>query len=391
MIGTGRRAARVATIGAALAMMAWSGALAQGPAPAPGTTAPARIVARDSGATIERLAEGVYAIVHEDAIVSWPDGATDWPHSNVGVIVGTDGVLVIDSDFYPSRAAMDIALIRRVTRAPVRWLVNTHWHGDHTHGNAVYADSFPGVTIVSSRPNAQFVGINQARYPRSALRAGSSTRALLESHERTLARGTDSTGRALTAAERTLLGRVVAQRRLQLREFAAVRVAAPTLLFDGAMAIDVGGRRVELVDRGHANSPSDVTAWLPRERILFTGDILVAPVPYTFDAYPRPWVEVLRALEALPTAAIVPGHGPVFSDQAYLRRVRTLFEHAVTRGDSLIREGNLRPDLERLIDLGAFEAEFVKPGDATARAYWDAAIRNSLIERVYQCQVGSRC
>lgn len=379
----GSTARRLAALGAALLLAA--------PAAAQRTADPSRVVARDAGATMERIAEGVYAILHEDAIRSFPDGATDWPHSNVGVIVGSAGVLVIDSDFYPSRAAADIALIRRVTRLPVKWLLNTHWHGDHTHGNAVYADSFPGLVIIGSRPNAQYVGINQSRYPRSALRTASSTRALLEGHEAMLARGTDSAGRALTPAERTLLAQVIEQRRTQLREFALVRAAPPTLLFDGAMSLDVGGRVVELVDRGHANSPSDVTAYLPAERVLFTGDILVHPVPYTFDAYPRPWVAVLRALEALPTAAIVPGHGPVFRDREYLGRVRALFERAITQADSLIRDGHLRPDIERLVQLEDLRPQFVRPGDATAAAYWDAAIRSSLPERVYQCQVGSRC
>ena len=383
MDGRGRTARRLAGLGAAL--------LLADPAAAQRTPDSSRVVARDAGATMERLAEGVYAILHEDAIRSFPDGATDWPHSNVGVIVGSAGVLVIDSDFYPSRAAADIALIRRVTRLPVKWLLNTHWHGDHTHGNAVYADSFPGLVIVGSRLNAQYVGINQSRYPRSALRAASSTRALLAGHEAMLARGTDSTGRALTPAERTLLAQVIDQRRTQLREFALVRGAPPTLLFDGAMSLDVGGRVVELVDRGHANSPSDVTAYLPAERVLFTGDILVHPVPYTFDAYPRPWVAVLRALEALPTAAIVPGHGPVFRDREYLGRVRALFERAITQADSLIRDGHLRPDIERLVQLEELRPQFVRPRDATAEAFWDAAIRNSLLERVYQCQVGSRC
>ena len=366
------------------------GLLIAGGAPA-GAQAPAAVVARDSGATMERVAEGVYAIVHQDAIRSYPDGATDWPHSNVGVIVGRDAVLVIDSDFYPSRAAADIALIRLVTRLPVRYLLNTHWHGDHTHGNAVYADSFPGLTIVGSRANGQFVGINQTRFPLSALRENSSTRALLASHEALLARGRDSAGRALTAVERTLLGQVIAQRRQQLREFAAVRAAPPTMLFDSAMSLDLGGRRVELVDRGHGNSPSDVTAWLPAEGVVFAGDILVWPVPYTFDAYPRPWIDVLRQLEALPTRAIVPGHGPVFRDQAYLRQVRGLLERAVGQADSLIRLGSLRPDVERLVDLGDLKPAFVRPGDATAEAFWEAAVRNSLLERVYQCQVGSRC
>jgi cyclase len=360
-----------------------------------GSTLPAQsartIVARDAGATMERLADGVYAIIHDDAILSFPDGATDWPHSNVGVLVGETGVLVIDSDFYPSRAAADIALIRRVTARPVRYLLNTHWHGDHTHGNAVYADSFPDLIIVGSRDNAQFIGINQARYPRSAIAAGSTTRALVEGHEAMLRKGTDSAGRALTAAAKALLTKVIEQRRTQLREFAMVRPATATLLFDDTMSLDLGARRVELVNRGHANSPSDVTAYLPGERVLFTGDIVVWPVPYTFDAYPRPWIEVLRQLEAIPATSIVPGHGPVFHDHSYVREVRNLFELAQTRADSLIRQGRLRPQVEAMVNLGDLKPRFVRPGDATAEAYWAAAVQASLMERVYQCLVGSRC
>lgn len=352
---------------------------------------PAQVVARDSGATMERIAPGVYAILHADAILSFPDGATDWPHSNVGVIVGTKGVLVIDSDFYPSRAAADIALIRKVTRLPVRYLVNTHWHGDHTHGNAVYADSFPGLVIVGSRDNAQYVGINQARFPRSVIAPGSTTRAGLAKDEAMLQKGADSAGRPLSPAERALLYTVIAQHREQLREFATVRPAPPTLLFDKTHTIDLGGKRVELVNRGHANSPSDVTAYLAVEKVLFTGDIVVWPVPYTFDAYPRQWIGVLAQLEAIRASKIVPGHGPVFNDAAYLRQVRELFERAVAQADSLIRTGKLRAEVERLVDLGDFKSRFVRPGDATAEAYWQAAIRNSLIERTYQCQVGSRC
>ena len=354
-------------------------------------TTPRPIVARDSGARMERLAEGVFAILHDDAILSFPSGGTDWPHSNVGVIVGDRGVLVIDSDFFPSRAAADIALIKRVTNKPVQFLLNTHWHGDHTHGNAVYVDSFPAITIVGSRENEQYVGVNQGRFPLSAIAKGSGTQKLLAQHEAILARGTDSAGRSLTAAQRSLLGRVIAQRQTQLREFAAVRVATPTLLFDQNLVLDLGNRRVELVNRGHANSPSDVTAYLPTERILFTGDILVWPVPYTFDAYPRPWARVLRDLETVPVSAIVPGHGPVFEDHIYLRQVREMFDRVLVQADSLIRRGALRPDIEKAIDLSPFKPSFVRAGDVTAQDYWEASILNSFLERVYQCTVGSRC
>src|SRR4030042_279565 len=86
----------------------------------------------DSGARMERVADGVYAIIHRDATREWPSGATDWPHGNTGVVIGDAGILVVDATFYPSRARADIALIRRLSDRPVRYLVNTHGHGAPT-------------------------------------------------------------------------------------------------------------------------------------------------------------------------------------------------------------------------------------------------------------------
>src|SRR5688500_1303955 len=84
---------------------------------------------RDAGARIERVADGVYAIIHENA-------TEEWPHGNTGVVIGDGGVLVIDAAYLPSRAKADIALIRSVTKLPVRWLVMSHWHFDHNNGNS---------------------------------------------------------------------------------------------------------------------------------------------------------------------------------------------------------------------------------------------------------------
>ena len=87
----------------------------------------ARAQTRDYGARMERVADGVYAIIHDDA-------TDEWPHGNTGVVVTDRGVLVIDATYLPSRARADIALIRSVTNQPVRYLVYTHWHFDHNNG-----------------------------------------------------------------------------------------------------------------------------------------------------------------------------------------------------------------------------------------------------------------
>ena len=153
---------------------------------------------RDSTARVERLADGVYAIIHDDA-------TDQWPHGNTGVVVSDDGVLVVDATYLPSRARGDIALIRRLTDRPVRYLVNTHWHMDHTHGNEAYRDAFPGVTIVTERRTREFSELNTRYWSRYSTAPDSPRRQALRELEDELARGADSTGKAHTAEDKRRL------------------------------------------------------------------------------------------------------------------------------------------------------------------------------------------
>jgi glyoxylase-like metal-dependent hydrolase (beta-lactamase superfamily II) len=294
---------------------------------------PAAAQARDDGARIERVADGVYAIIHEHA-------SDEWPHGNTGVIVGEDGVFVVDAAYLPSRARADIALIRSVTDKSVRYLAITHWHFDHTNGTVAYRDAFPGLTIVGERESARWIELNSTYWAKMSTAPGSTRRAALAELEKRLAAGADSAGSTLTARAKDSLARVIRQRHGELEELAALTVIRPTLVFDRELTLQLGTRRIELVNRGHANSPADVTVYLPEERVLFTGDILVQdPLPYPFGAWPVPWIGVLRELEALPVTALVPGHGPVMRDHTYTRKVRQLLEAATSRADSMARRG----------------------------------------------------
>ena len=344
----------------------------------------AQAMLSDSGARMERVAEGVYAIIHDDA-------TEDWPHSNVGVIIGTGGVLVIDSDYYPSRARADIALIRRVTDRPVRYLVNTHWHGDHTHGNGAYRDAFPGLSVVSQRENRETIELNQLKWPRSATAPGSATRKVFERLQATLASGKDSAGVPLSDEARRALTWTIDQRRMELEELATVPVAPPNVLFDGDLAIDLGGRMVELHNWGRANSPADVTVYLPAERVLFTGDILVHPLPYVGGSFPGPWIHVLQQVEAIPVAVVVPGHGQVQRDHAYTRRVRELLQATRTRIDTLFRQGKTLAEVQTLVNLDDLRARFPDVnGQQFPPDVW-TQVSSVLVERMSQCVNGYRC
>lgn len=356
--------------------------------PLPRSHAQAQIA--DSGARVERLAEGVFAIIHADALQTWPHLGTDWPHSNTGVIIGDDGVLVVDATFLPSRAAADIALIRRLTPRPVRYLVNTHWHGDHTHGNGVYRDSFPGIRIISSRVNRNYIEINQTRFRSRSQQASYPSRGMLARFETLLQSGIEG-GKPLNAEQRANLQRLIGQRRLDISDMARVATSPPDSVFEGRMTIELGGRRVELRDHGHANSPSDVTVSLPAERILFTGDIVVHPVPYAFASYPTFWIGVLQDLERMAPAIIVPGHGPVMRDLAYVRQVRSLLERMLSESDPLVGRGMTADSARKILDLTELRKRFDPQLSPALGEMWNASIVDALVLRVFQCLQGVTC
>jgi len=333
--------------------------------------------ARDDGARIERVGDGIYAIIHENA-------TDEWPHGNTGVVVGDDGVLVVDAAYLPSRARADIALIRSVTDQPVRYLVMTHWHFDHNNGTVAYRDAFPGLLIVSERQTRHWIDLNATYWSRMSTAPGSARRASLATLEQRLAADTDSAGRTLTAEEKRTLERTIGQRRGELKELATLTVVPPNLVFDRELTLHVGKRRIELRNRGPANSPADVTVYLPEERVLFTGDILVQdPLPYPFGAWPVPWVGVLRELEALPVAALVPGHGPVMRDHTYTRTVRQLMEAVTSRADSMTRRGMTLQQVQDSMSLEDVRRGYPAWNDGVPPEDW-RAITRILIERAWR-------
>ena len=323
--------------------------------------------ASDAGARMLRLADKVFMIEHDDA-------TDEWPHGNTGVIVGRTGVFVIDSCYLPSRARADIALIRRVTDKPVRFLMTTHWHFDHNNGAIAYVDAFPGVTLLAERNTAHWIELNQEYWKALSTAPASARREALAKLEADVAQG----------PEREARESAITQRHAELEELATLRVVVPTQLFDGRLSMDFEGTRIEMEDRGRANSPNDVTVWLPDERILFAGDILVrSPLPYVGASWPVGWAAVLRDLEALPASAIVPGHGPVQLDHGYTRAVRELVEATLERVEKLVRAGRSLAEVQDELDLDDVRKRVPEwSGPAASDEDWTYT-RRTLAERAF--------
>ncbi len=327
---------------------------------------------------VRELAPGVYTIRH-------PDPTDDFPDGNTTVVIGEREVLVVDTCYLPSSADADIALIRRWTDKPVRWVLNTHWHNDHVGGNQRYLLAWPGAEVVAHEETRRMVGSRVASYVRRFVAPDSRDGRRRDTLRRTAETGVDEKGAPVDAAGRAAAAASLARFERAASEFRSIVVAAPTVTFEsGGLRIDLGGRVVELKHLGRGNTGGDVVAWLPAERILVTGDLVDHPVPYAFAGYPTEWIATLDRLAALDPLLVVPGHGEPLRGKGYIERVAALLRNLRQQINDLLEKnggGFALEDVQKAIDLNAVRDAFAGD-DADNREFFDASMA-SLIRTLH--------
>lgn len=191
-------------------------------------------------------------------------------HCNNGWIVFEDYVLVIDAN-YPSGANEIIPKIKAITDKPIRFTFDTHHHGDHAYGNQVWVENgatpvaHTGVIDEMKKYETGYYGNQPGRFEEDAKRR---------------------------------------------KDVAASKLKPPSLLFPKELIFDDGKHRVELMHLGVAHTHGDALAWLPKEKILFTGDACVnGPYNSVSDGNVEKWVATLELARKLGAQTICPGHG----------------------------------------------------------------------------------
>ncbi|MCU9848212.1 MBL fold metallo-hydrolase [Defluviimonas sp. WL0024] len=250
----------------------------------------------------QELAPGVFAVVPEGAAGMAAEGA---PIATTGgFVIGEHAVLVVESMLNERLNRQFFDLIAARTDRPVRYLVNTSFHGDHSYGNAFVPEE---VSIIQHEATAAYIG---------------------EHFE--------------------------ADRAFMIQNFGAGRgieevapVTADLLVGAGGhLAVDLGGIAVEIRDFGFAQTGGDLFVSVPAAKVLWTGNAVVAEkpaLPWLLDGHLVETLETLRSVHAAFDAdtRVVPGHGPVTGMEAihwhvdYLGAVRDGVQAAVDEGLSL--------------------------------------------------------
>ena len=242
---------------------------------------------------LQKLADGIYAAVAR------PRNPIN---CNAAVIVYDEGVLVVDTHSRPSSARGLIEQIKTVTDKPVRYAVNTHFHWDHAQGNHAYPVAFPRqVAIVSSeatRQNLETMGLERVK---AQLEEAPNTIAALR---KTLLAEKDAAARARTLDE-------IRQQEDYRTELKGLELTLPDLTFDKSLILHRSGRDIVLLFLGRGHTSGDVVVYLPKEKIVATGDLLHGWMPFMADGYPPEWVATLDQVGKLDFDQIVGGHGGV--------------------------------------------------------------------------------
>ena len=141
--------------------------------------------------------------------------------------------------------------------------------------------------------------------------------------------------------------------------------------------VDPPGRHeVQVKFLGRGNTAGDAVVYLPREKIVVAGDLVVYPIPYIYDGYPVEWIQTLQNLNQLDADTIVPGHGPVMHDKTYILLVRDLMKSAVDQMNAKLAQAGPAmfltiADVKVSIDLTPFQQRFTGDNQDLIAAYND--------------------
>ena len=281
---------------------------------------------------VEKVSEHVYCLFGQGG--------------NVGILANDAGIVVVD-DQYENMAPGIVEEIRKISDKPIRWLINTHYHGDHTGGNGVFQ---PLTTIVAH----DTVRPRLLEYPRVVLDTFPDRMRALHFEVMGIADEKDP--------YRDALSRDMGLMKFfldTLQGFDPAKVAAPSITYKDSLSLWLGDQPVEIQHGGPGHTDGDSVVYFPKEKVVHMGDLLFNGwVPFidtlgggSARGYLRNLNEVLERLPA--DAKVIPGHGPV-TDVAGLRHARDFMRDLQLEVERAVKKGLTREQAARTVKLDAY-------------------------------------
>jgi cyclase len=284
----------------------------------------------------EKIADGVYY-------------ATGGGGSNNPIIVNDQDVMIVDDGTTPAAARALLEDLKLITNKPVRYVVNTHFHYDHTDGNSVFP---PDVDIIAHdyvrTAILTFDVLHREPYMTSQ---GTRVPAQIDTLKKQVADEKD-------AAKKAALERQLATAQTNLEQLKEVKPTPPNVTYSSKMVLNKGQREIQLLFLGRGHTAGDTVVFLPKERIVCTGDLMETGVAYMGDAFFDEWVTTLEALKKLDFALVLPGHGTPFSDKGHITAFQSYLTDVTNQVTNLRKQGVSAEDAAQRVDLTSHQKDF---------------------------------
>lgn len=292
---------------------------------------------------------------------------------NVSIIEQQDGYVVVDSGLTAGNGRTIVNYVKARSPKPVKAVIITHWHNDHPQGVSAIREVWPKVRIIATEETkkgmlgpelGELVGLEPGpQYVERVNKLNAEQQATLDK---------------LIADPATAPDRVERARKAKV-DFAAfaetysgTHVVPPTETFTTELKIDDPTTPVEIRFLGRANTAGDAVVWLPKQRVVMSGDMVVWPTPFGFFSFPGDWVQTLGRLKALNYVALIPGHGEPQTDTIYIDNLIGSIEDIRSQVGPLAKQGLSLEDVNKKVDFSRYRDIF----GATERArtlfkvYW---------------------
>jgi glyoxylase-like metal-dependent hydrolase (beta-lactamase superfamily II) len=287
----------------------------------------------------EKITDGIYYATGTGSMLTG---------GNHPIIINDRDVLLVDDGNTPAVGRELLRELKRITDKPVRWVVDSHYHWDHTDGNQIFG---PDVQIIAHESVRSAILGHDFLHTEPYKTSIGSVPQQIENMKRQLAGEKDP-------AKRSALSRQIAALQTELAQIEELKLTPPTMTYSSKLTIYDGGREIDLLFLGRGHTEGDTVVFLPKERIVCSGDLMESRPAYMGDGIFDEWITSLDALKKLDFDTVLPGHGVPFHGKELITEYQSYLRDLIGQVAALRRKGLSADDAAQKVDLTAHRSAF---------------------------------
>ena len=311
--------------------------------------------------TFKKISDDIYVAIRPNSLRPPEEG-------NCTIIINEEDVTIVDTSGSPRGADGIIKQLKKITNKPVRDIINTHWHGDHIIGNQSFIKEYSEEINIISHPytrkqiTAEKGGIN---YVYELVKNPEANREEMKNHiSQLIKQGKPGFEKIVKHLNRYVENDLD----VKVNDHKNLKLYPATITVKDTLILKKKNRDIVVFHPGKGDTPGDIWVYLPKEKLICTGDALTYPIPYGFSKYPLEWLEVLQSVKKMEIDILIPGHGAVQFNKKHLSNVISLLSLTISQIKAGIEKGLTKKKIGTSFSLETIEKKFTE--DNPIKSYY---------------------